>query len=44
MLVWLAMVTGARRGELCALTWERVDLKAGVLAIQSSIAQRGGKT
>lgn len=44
MLVWLAMVTGARRGELCALTWERVDFAAGVLAIRSSIAQRNGRT
>ena len=46
MLVWLAMVTGARRGELCALMWERATLKegAGVLAIESSIAQRGGRT
>jgi integrase/DNA-binding transcriptional regulator YhcF (GntR family) len=46
MLVWLAMVTGARRGELCALAWDRatLELGAGVLSITSSIAQRGGRT
>jgi integrase len=27
MLVWLTMVTGARRGELCALRWRHVDLE-----------------
>jgi integrase len=25
MFVWLAMTTGARRGELCALRWDRID-------------------
>ncbi|MGH3538334.1 MAG: tyrosine-type recombinase/integrase [Pseudonocardiaceae bacterium] len=25
-LIWLAMTTGARRGELCALRWSRLDL------------------
>jgi integrase len=25
-LVWVAMTTGARRGELCALRWSHVDL------------------
>lgn len=46
LFVWLAMVTGARRGELCALTWDSAVLKlgAGVLTIRSSIAQRGGRT
>jgi integrase len=46
MLVWLALVTGARRGELCALKWENVVLKpgAGVAVIRASIAQRGGRT
>jgi integrase len=44
MLVWLALMTGARRGELCALTWDRLDFAAGVLTIRSSIAQSGGKT
>ncbi len=28
VLVWLAMVAGARRGELCALRWAHVDLAA----------------
>lgn len=41
MLVWLAMMTGARRGELCALAWDRIDFDAGVLTIRSSIAQLG---
>jgi integrase len=44
MLVWLAMVTGARRGELCALTWDQFDANASVLTIASSIAQKGGRT
>ena len=44
MLVWLAMTTGARRGELCALKWDRIDFGKGVLEILSSIAQRGGRT
>lgn len=44
MLIWLAMVTGARRGELCALAWDRVDLTARALTISSSIAQRGKRT
>ena len=44
MLVWLALMTGARRGELCALAWDRVDFTTGVLTIRSSIAQTGAKT
>lgn len=44
MLVWLAMTTGARRGELCALKWDRLDFATGVLAIRSSIGQRGRRT
>ena len=43
MFVWLAMTTGARRGELCALRWNRID-DAGVLEIRSSIAQTSGRT
>ena len=44
MLVWLAMVTGARRGELCALRWNRLDFTTGVLEIRTSIAQQGATT
>ncbi|MEU4776610.1 tyrosine-type recombinase/integrase [Micromonospora sp. NPDC023633] len=35
-LVWLAMTTGARRGELCALRWQHLDLGAGVLTLRRS--------
>ena len=41
MLVWLAMTTGARRGELCALRWRRLDFVTGVLDIRSALAQVG---
>lgn len=44
MLVWLALVTGARRGELCALTWNCLDVDTRVLTIRSSIAQEGART
>ena len=42
--LWLAMTTGARRGELCALRWDRLDLDRAVLTIRSSIAQRNTET
>jgi integrase len=35
--VWVAMTTGARRGELCALRWDAVDLDAAVLTLQRSL-------
>ncbi|MGW1449680.1 site-specific integrase [Micromonospora sp. NPDC002411] len=35
-LVWLAMTTGARSGELCALRWHHLDLAAGVLTLRRS--------
>jgi integrase/DNA-binding transcriptional regulator YhcF (GntR family) len=44
MLVWLAMITGARRGELCALRWDLLDLDNAVLTIRTSIGQQGAKT
>lgn len=43
-MIWLAMVTGMRRGELCALMWERIDFSAAVVVISTSIAQRGRQT
>jgi integrase len=43
MLVWLAMVTGARRGELCGLRWRYVDLDAGVLTVRQSQGQLAGR-
>jgi hypothetical protein len=39
--VWLALVTGARRGELCAVRWRYLDLIGRVLVIRASIAQDG---
>lgn len=44
LLVWLAMVTGARRGELCALRWQHIDLQAGVLTLTRNRRQRGSRT
>jgi integrase len=38
-LVWVAMATGARRGELCALRWRHVDTVDGVMVIRLAIAQ-----
>jgi len=35
-LLWLAMTTGARRGELCALRWDHLDLVAGVVTLRRS--------
>jgi integrase len=42
--VWLAMTAGARRGELCALRWDRLDLDNAVLSIRTSIAQLDAET
>ncbi|MEU4395239.1 tyrosine-type recombinase/integrase [Kribbella sp. NPDC023855] len=42
-LVWLTMVTGHRRGELCAIRWSHLDLDNGVLHLEKAIGQRGAK-
>jgi integrase len=44
LLVWLALVTGARRGELLALTWEDVDLVGSVLTIRRGLVYLAGET
>ncbi|SER76041.1 tyrosine-type recombinase/integrase [Actinokineospora terrae] len=41
-LVWLVMTTGMRRGEVCALRWDHIDLDLGVLEIRQSYIDRGG--
>jgi integrase len=44
VLVWLMMVTGFRRGELCALRWHDLDLVNGVLSVERAIAELDGRT
>ncbi len=41
-LVWLAMMTGARRGELSGLRWPGIDLDSGVVTFARSIGQIAG--
>jgi hypothetical protein len=38
------MVTGARRGELCALRWKHIDLSTSTLTVRKAVAQDGGST
>ena len=40
-LVWLTMVTGLRRGELCAIRWRNINFQSAVLSLEKSISQRG---
>jgi integrase len=43
VLIMLAALTGARRGELCALKWSDVDLEAGTVRIARSILDLPGR-
>jgi integrase len=43
LYMWVAAVTGARRGELCGLQWADIDLGAGVVHIGFSYLVRGGQ-
>jgi len=41
--VWLAIVTGARRGELLALRWRHVDLDGGMLTVRRNYVRAKGE-
>ena len=43
MFIWLAAMTGARRGELCALRWSDVDLDDQSILIRRAIVDAGGR-
>jgi integrase len=43
LFLWLAMTTGARRGELVALREHRIDFEALCLKVARSYVVRGGK-
>lgn len=38
-----ALLTGARQGEIAALSWTDVDLERGIVTIRSSYSERTGK-
>ncbi len=42
-LLWLAMTTGARRGELCGLRWSGMRLAERDLVVSRSYVQRGAQ-
>jgi integrase len=42
-LLRVAGLTGARRGELCALRWTDIDVEAGTLSIARSLSSRKGE-
>lgn len=39
LLLWLTMVTGCRRGELCSIRWRNVDLSRGDPWLERSTAE-----
>ena len=42
MFLRLGAVTGARRGELCALRWRHIDFEASALHIEGALVEAGG--
>ena len=47
LLILICFYTGIRIGELCALTWENIDLKRGVISIENTLyrvkSEKGNK-
>ncbi|GAA4851231.1 site-specific integrase [Saccharopolyspora rosea] len=45
LLLWMAMITGSRRGELCSLKWSHLDLDRRIAWMQKSRSdpKEGGK-
>ena len=43
LYLWLAMVTGARRGELLALRWKHVDFDGGILNVRRNYVRAAGE-
>ena len=39
----LALATGMRRGELCALKWEHIDWEHGFIEVKKAIAYLGNE-
>jgi len=39
VITQLALLTGARRGELCALRWSDIDFKSGLLSVARTIVE-----
>ena len=43
VITQLALLTGARRGEICALRWADIDLDAGVISINRTVQNIAGR-
>jgi len=44
LFLWLTMITGCRRGEMCALRWSDVDLTRRVVSVSRSYSQIVGSS
>ena len=43
VITQLALLTGARRGEICALRWSDIDMDAGTISIERTLQHIPGK-